>query len=101
HCSKAARAQLRHDDHNDSTACRMRYLYALRYSLSVVTAAIQPRLRLSGTNRLRFALHGGWRPMRRMGLPEEIAAAVAFLAADEQAYLTGANLPVNGGLFIH
>ncbi|MEW8021922.1 MAG: SDR family oxidoreductase, partial [gamma proteobacterium symbiont of Phacoides pectinatus] len=40
-------------------------------------------------------------PMRRMGLPEEIAAAVAFLAADEQAYLTGANLPVNGGLFIH
>ncbi|MEW8014550.1 MAG: hypothetical protein AB2807_07150, partial [Candidatus Sedimenticola endophacoides] len=29
-----------HDDHNDSTACRMRYLYALRHSLSVVTAAI-------------------------------------------------------------
>lgn len=40
-------------------------------------------------------------PMRRMALPEEIASAVAFLAADEQAYLTGANLPVNGGLFIH
>ncbi|MEW7983604.1 MAG: hypothetical protein G8D28_08385 [gamma proteobacterium symbiont of Phacoides pectinatus] len=56
---RPARAQLRHDDHNDSTACRMRYLYALRHSLSAVTAAIQPRLRLSGTNRLRFALHGG------------------------------------------
>ena len=40
-------------------------------------------------------------PMKRMGLPEEIASAVAFIAADEQAYLTGANLPVNGGLFIH
>jgi len=40
-------------------------------------------------------------PMGRMGLPEEIASAVAFLAADEQAYLTGVNLPVNGGLFIH
>jgi acetoacetyl-CoA reductase len=40
-------------------------------------------------------------PMKRMGLPEEIASAVAFLTADEQAYLTGANLPVNGGLFIH
>jgi acetoacetyl-CoA reductase len=40
-------------------------------------------------------------PMRRMGLPEEIASAVAFLAADEQAYITGANIPVNGGLFIH
>lgn len=40
-------------------------------------------------------------PMRRMGRPEEIAAAVAFLAAEENGYVTGANLPVNGGLFIH
>jgi acetoacetyl-CoA reductase len=40
-------------------------------------------------------------PMRRMGQPEEIASAVAFLAADESTYITGANLPVNGGLFIH
>jgi len=40
-------------------------------------------------------------PMRRMGTPEEIAAAVAFLAADESTYVTGVNLPVNGGLFIH
>jgi len=40
-------------------------------------------------------------PMRRMGTPAEIAAAVAFLAADESTYVTGVNLPVNGGLFIH
>ena len=40
-------------------------------------------------------------PMRRMGTPEEIAAAIAFLAADESNYVTGVNLPVNGGLFIH
>jgi len=40
-------------------------------------------------------------PMKRMGQPEEIASAVAFLAADEQAYITGANIPVNGGLFMH
>ncbi len=38
-------------------------------------------------------------PMGRMGSPEEIASAVAFLAADEQAYITGANIPVNGGLY--
>ncbi len=39
-------------------------------------------------------------PMRRMGKPEEIAAMVSFLAAAENAYITGANIPVNGGLFI-
>jgi acetoacetyl-CoA reductase len=40
-------------------------------------------------------------PMRRMAKPEEIAAVVGFLAADEAAYITGANIPINGGLFIH
>lgn len=40
-------------------------------------------------------------PMRRMGTPAEIAAVVAFLAADENGYITGANIPVNGGLFMH
>jgi len=39
-------------------------------------------------------------PMRRMGQPEEIAEAVAFLAAEHSGYITGANLPVNGGLFM-
>jgi len=40
-------------------------------------------------------------PMHRMAAPEEIASAVAFLAAEENAYVTGANIPVNGGLFMH
>ncbi len=40
-------------------------------------------------------------PMQRMGHPEEIAAVVAFLAAKENGYITGANIPVNGGLFMH
>ncbi|MCU7912466.1 MAG: hypothetical protein KZQ63_10730 [Candidatus Thiodiazotropha sp. (ex Lucinoma aequizonata)] len=42
----------------------MRSLYALHRSLSVAIPTIQPRLRLSGTNRLRSAFHGGqrWRP---------------------------------------
>jgi len=39
--------------------------------------------------------------MRRMAKPTEIAAAIAFLASDEAAYITGANIPVNGGLFMH
>ncbi|MCU7893754.1 MAG: transposase, partial [Candidatus Thiodiazotropha sp. (ex Lucinoma aequizonata)] len=58
---QAARALLHHDYRNDSTASRMRSLYALHLSLSVAIPAIQPRLRLSGTNRLRSAFHGGQR----------------------------------------
>ncbi|MCU7913585.1 MAG: hypothetical protein KZQ63_17440, partial [Candidatus Thiodiazotropha sp. (ex Lucinoma aequizonata)] len=58
---QAARALLHHDYRNDSTASRMRSLYALHLCLSVAIPAIQPRLRLSGTNRLRSAFHGGQR----------------------------------------
>ncbi|PCH85206.1 MAG: beta-ketoacyl-ACP reductase [Piscirickettsiaceae bacterium] len=38
-------------------------------------------------------------PMQRMGKPIEVANTVNFLASNEADYITGANIPVNGGLF--
>ncbi|MBN9486211.1 MAG: 3-oxoacyl-[acyl-carrier-protein] reductase [Alphaproteobacteria bacterium] len=37
-------------------------------------------------------------PASRLGTPEEIAAAVVFLASDEAAYVTGQTLHINGGM---
>ncbi len=37
-------------------------------------------------------------PMRRKGKPEEVAAAMAFMASDEAAFITGQTLRVNGGM---
>lgn len=39
-------------------------------------------------------------PAGRLGHPDEVGAAVAFLASEEAAYITGATLPVNGGLYM-
>lgn len=39
-------------------------------------------------------------PLQRLGLPDDIAAAVTFLASKEAGYITGATLPVNGGLYM-
>ncbi|MEZ5012957.1 MAG: SDR family oxidoreductase [Chitinophagales bacterium] len=36
-------------------------------------------------------------PMRRFGKPQDIAAAVAFLASEAAGYINGINLPVDGG----
>jgi meso-butanediol dehydrogenase/(S,S)-butanediol dehydrogenase/diacetyl reductase len=40
-------------------------------------------------------------PMGRYGKPEEIAAAVLFLASDEAAFITGTHLVADGGLWAH
>ena len=37
--------------------------------------------------------------MRRFGKPEEVAAAVFFLASAEASYITGSSLKIDGGIF--
>lgn len=39
-------------------------------------------------------------PLARLGLPEDIAAAVAFLASKQAGYITGTTLHVNGGMYM-
>jgi len=61
------------------------------YIATEMTKAIRPDILESITQTI---------PMRRMGEPEEIASTVAWLADEKTSYVTGANIPVNGGLFM-
>ncbi|OYU42185.1 MAG: 3-oxoacyl-ACP reductase, partial [Burkholderiales bacterium PBB4] len=40
-------------------------------------------------------------PLGRLGAPQEIADAVAFLAGPQAGYITGTELHVNGGMFMN
>jgi len=40
-------------------------------------------------------------PMKKLGSPDDIAAAVAFLASDNASYITGTTLHVNGGMYMN
>lgn len=51
--------------------------------------------KLSEAQRARIA---GAIPLPRLGTPEDVAAAVVYLASDEAAWVTGATLHVNGGM---
>jgi 7-alpha-hydroxysteroid dehydrogenase len=49
------------------------------------------------TDELRVALEEGT-PLKRIGRPEEIAAAIVYLASEAGAYVTGKILEVDGGI---
>ncbi|HET9270195.1 MAG TPA: 3-oxoacyl-[acyl-carrier-protein] reductase [Vicinamibacterales bacterium] len=54
------------------------------------------------TQALTDKTQGDWSaqiPLGRIGTPEDVAAAVCFLASDEASYITGQVLAVNGGMY--
>jgi 3-oxoacyl-[acyl-carrier protein] reductase len=55
------------------------------------------------TRAITGGAHDEWAakiPLKRLGTPDDIAAAVCFLASDEAAYITGQVLAVNGGMYM-
>ena len=38
-------------------------------------------------------------PLRRQGHPDDCADTVVYLASDASAYITGANIDINGGMY--
>jgi 3-oxoacyl-[acyl-carrier protein] reductase len=58
---------------------------------TAMTAALPEEVRKAMLSRI---------PLQRMGSPEDIAAAVRFLASEEAAYITGQVLGVNGGMYM-
>jgi len=60
-----------------------------------MTDATAARLKLSVDDFRK--LNADHNPVRRVGFPEDIAAAVAFLCSDESSYITGQTLYVDGG----
>ena len=73
-------------------------------SRNITVNAVAPGLIDTDMTRgLAGGTHGGWAeriPLKRLGTPEDVAEAVAFLASDEAAYITGHVLAVNGGMYM-
>ena len=65
---------------------------------AVLTPMWEPMLGSGPDREARMAALVAETPLRRFGMPEEVAALCVMLASDEAAYMTGAELTIDGGL---
>ena len=65
---------------------------------AILPGLIDTPAQRAGLDPAMRAVLAGQTPLGRLGLSEEIAAAVAFLASDDASYMTGQSLEVNGGM---
>jgi len=65
---------------------------------TTLTPSLEDRIRAFADPAAARAMFIERQPMGRLGTPEEIAAAILYLASDEAGFTTGAMLNVDGGL---
>lgn len=65
---------------------------------AILTPIWEPMLGTGDDREARMAALVADTPLKRFGLPEEVAAIAAMLAADEATYITGAEFNIDGGL---
>ncbi|HUL73576.1 MAG TPA: 3-oxoacyl-[acyl-carrier-protein] reductase [Vicinamibacterales bacterium] len=73
-------------------------------SRNITVNAVAPGLiETDMTRAISDGAHEAWAeriPLKRLGTPDDVAAAVVFLASDEASYITGQVLAVNGGMYL-
>lgn len=64
---------------------------------AIETPMVEPYLQIAPTREKGLAMLASAHPMGRVGQPEEVANVIVFLASDEASFVTGTEIPVDGG----